>query len=185
MDPVSLTLAMQVGGTVLGAVGAYGESQSYRAAAKYGTQAAAFQAAQLEQDAKTSIGMGQRAAAEERRQAEIAQSRILALAAASGGGASDPTVVNLIARQAQEGAYRANLALYEGDEAARKMRLQAAGITTGAQAESELLKAKAQTTLVKGITGAATSAAETFGPSLYEKYAQPSGPMEYNLGYWT
>ena len=52
-------------------------------------------------------------------------SAALASAAAGGGGASDPTVVNIIARTAGEGAYRRAVALYQGDDRARLMNMQA------------------------------------------------------------
>jgi hypothetical protein len=59
------------------------------------------------------------------RRTDLLASRALAVAAASGGGASDPTVVNTIAGIAQEGAYRKAVALYRGDEEARKLTMQA------------------------------------------------------------
>jgi len=88
-------------------------------------QASDFQAAQLRQNASDTRGSGQRAAADEDRKAQLVTSAALASAAASGGGASDPTVVNIIARTASEGAYRRAVALYQGDDRARAMNLQA------------------------------------------------------------
>lgn len=99
-----------------------------RAQRQYGKavdSAAQFEAEQLEQKAGQSIAVSQRVAREEVRKAELAQSRALALAAASGGGASDPTVVNIIAGLAGEGAYRQMVALYEGEDRARSYRLNA------------------------------------------------------------
>jgi hypothetical protein len=85
-------------------------------------------------------------------------STALAHAAASGGGASDPTVVNLIARNAGESAYRQAVALYGGDEAARTMQLQAdareyegkqAQVNSYANATAQGMGARA--TLLKGM----------------------------------
>lgn len=73
------------------------------------------------------VAASQRQSAEELRQADLVASRALAVAAASGGGASDPTVVAVLARTRGEGVYRANLALYEGAERARAIRIQGAG----------------------------------------------------------
>lgn len=98
------------------------------AAAKSGARiksADDFEAAQLDQNAGQSIAAGQRAAIEARRQAALVQSRILAVAAASGGGALDPTVVRLIGQQAGEGEFRARTALYQGEERARAQRMAA------------------------------------------------------------
>lgn len=88
-------------------------------------QAADFQAEQLRQNAGQAQAGAQRSAADEERKAKLVTSAALASAAASGGGASDPTVTNIIARTASEGAYRRAVALYQGDDRARAMNLQA------------------------------------------------------------
>jgi len=89
-------------------------------------KAARFQAEQMRINAGQAQAGAQREASMVEREAEYTASRALAVAAASGGGASDPTVVNLMARNADQMAYRRQLALYEGDEAARGMRMGAA-----------------------------------------------------------
>jgi hypothetical protein len=87
--------------------------------------ASEFQADQLRQNGGQAQASSQRTAAEIDRQTQMVVSRSLAVAAASGGGASDPTVVNLIAQNAAEGAYRKAVALYNGDEANRGDQAQA------------------------------------------------------------
>jgi hypothetical protein len=82
-------------------------------------QAAQFEAAQMRQNANTAEAASQRTASDIDRQTQFVTSRALAVAAGSGGGASDPTVVNLIARDAGEGAYQKQLALYGGRDRAR------------------------------------------------------------------
>lgn len=82
-------------------------------------QAAQFKADQLRQNAGTAQAASQRQAFDIDRQTQFITSRALAVAAASGGGASDPTVVRLIARDAGEGAYQRSLALYGGKDRAR------------------------------------------------------------------
>ena len=62
---------------------------------------------------------GQRQAFEEKRQAQLVESRALALAAASGAGASDPTAVKILSGIEAEGAYRAAVRMYESEEEAR------------------------------------------------------------------
>src|SRR5690348_3482928 len=76
------------------------------------------QADQLDAQAGLERASSQRAAMEEQRQSRLASSRTLALAAASGGAADDPTVANLMAGISGEGEYRALSALYEGDQKA-------------------------------------------------------------------
>jgi hypothetical protein len=102
---------MQVGGSVVAGFDARQQAQ--------------FQADQLRANAGQAQAAAQRSAAETDRQTQLILSRALAVAAAGGGGASDPTVVNLIAQDAAEGAYRKSVALYQGDDRARVLRLQA------------------------------------------------------------
>lgn len=114
------------------AIGAFssaaGSVQSARAARQAGERArvaAQFEADQLDQQAGQSIAASQYDAIEQMRQTRLAQSRAIALAAAGGGGVTDVTVVNLLSRNAGEGAYRAALSLYKGEERARQLRLAA------------------------------------------------------------
>lgn len=83
------------------------------------------EAVQAEQNAGQAIAAAQRVRDEQTRQATLVASRAQAVAAASGGGASDATVVNLISRIKGEGAYRGMVAVYQGEEQARKLRLVA------------------------------------------------------------
>ena len=88
-------------------------------------QNANYSADQLRVNAGQEKAASQRDMISEDQRSQRVQSEILARAAASGGGASDPTVVNIMARTAGEGAYRKAVALYHGDEAARAMTNQA------------------------------------------------------------
>lgn len=111
--PVGLAVAgsaLSAGGTILGAKS---EAKQLRS-----------EADQLEIQAGTERASSQRRAMEERRQARLVSSRALAVAAAS-GGASDPTVVNMMADIEGEGEYRALSALYEGNEEAIGLENQA------------------------------------------------------------
>lgn len=132
--------------------------------------AAQFNARQAERSGATAIAIGHRQAAEERRQANLVASRALAVAAASGAGVSDPTVVNLISSARGEGAYRASVALYEGETRARQLRLDAVlGRVSGFDAEiagAREAEGAAFATAGAGLRGAA---------SLYTKYGM-NGP---------
>lgn len=83
------------------------------------------QASQYNDMAGNTRGTSQREASEQRRRARLAASRGLAVAAASGGGASDPTVVNMMADLAGEGEFRALSAMYEGETQARQYEAEA------------------------------------------------------------
>jgi hypothetical protein len=112
--PIALTAAstaLSVGGTLSGASA---QAKQLRG-----------EADQLDAAAVADRASAQRTSIEQRRQARLLQSRALAVASASGGGASDPTVVNILARLSGEGEYRALTALYEGEEEARSKEMQA------------------------------------------------------------
>jgi len=114
-DPIDLN-------SIAGNVQALGSNMSAASHVQFGIQArqaAQFQADQLRQNANSAQAASQRQAFDIDRQTQFITSRALAVAAASGGGASDPTVVRLIARDAGEGAYQKSLALYGGTDRAR------------------------------------------------------------------
>lgn len=106
--------SLNVGGQFLGAL-------SHMRAGRAARQAADFEAQQLQQNAGQAQAAGQYAAEDMATRTKLLTSRALAVAAAGGGGASDPGVVSAIAGIAGEGAYRQALALYGGDERAREM----------------------------------------------------------------
>ncbi len=145
---------LQIAGTVLTAASFLGAGEAEAdigearlAAAEREKEAREFEADQLETLAKQEFAASQREALEERRQANIQASRALAVAAASGAGAGDPTVIDIIANLQGEGAYRAGLALYEGEERQRLTQLEArerrfAGASALAEGQAELQAGK-------------------------------------------
>jgi hypothetical protein len=112
-------------GTALEMEGYNRAAEASRVAGQRKNVAAQFEAEQLEQNAGQVIAASQRDAMEERHRADLAASRALALAAASGGGASDTTVVNIIAKLKGEGSYRSAVSLYRGESEARRIRMGA------------------------------------------------------------
>lgn len=101
------------------------EAELQREAGASRKAAAEFEANVLEVQAGQQIAAAQRDMMDVQRVGRLAQSRALALSAASGGGASSPTVTNLIGNLAKETSYNAARSLYAGEEKARLMRLQA------------------------------------------------------------
>ena len=79
----------------------------------------ARRAAELKQRAGVRRAVGHREAAEEERNAELAYSRALAVAASSGAGVDDPTVVKLFADLQAEGDYRVLSRLWVAEDEAR------------------------------------------------------------------
>lgn len=173
-DPVKLNnaaTAIDAGGQIAGGL-------SHILYGLQAQQAAEFQAAQLRQNAGQAMASAQRRAFDVDRQSKYVASAALASAAASGGGASDPTVVNLIARNAGEFAYRKAVALYQGEDKARALNLQAdakefeganvransnmVGVMQGFGAASTLMKGQArQASLLQRFGGGGPSSITT------------------------
>lgn len=135
--PIGLALggaALSAGSTILGA---NSEAKQLRS-----------EADQLDEQAGKERATSQRASIEERRQAATVSSRALALAAASGAGASDPSVINNIADIEGEGEYRALTALYNGEETARGQEFDAANRRKEARNAKRAAMLKAAGTII-------------------------------------
>lgn len=109
-------------GGILSGAGAAVSGLGAIQAGKQQAAAAEFQARQLEASGKAEMAVAQREAQEQRRQKELVLSRARAVAAASGGGQDIP----LLGAIEEEGELRALTALWEGDEAAKGRKAQAA-----------------------------------------------------------
>jgi hypothetical protein len=102
-------------------------------------------------------------------------SRALAVAAGSGGGASDPTVLNIISRNAAEGAYRRAAALYQGEDRAAAMESQAAATEYQGQINSKAAKNESRAQM--GATAATLLNATAKNASMYQRFAG-GGPKQ-------
>lgn len=147
-------------GPAMTIAGSLFSSQQNRSMGRQEEAAAEFRAQQLEVNAGQQTAAAQRAALDERRRARFAQSRALAVAAVSGGG-SDPTVVDIIGELAGEGEYRAMTDLYQGEEAARQLRMGAAGARFQGAVGKQNYDSAAVGSLLRG------------GMSLFSKYQSP------------
>lgn len=159
------------------------QAQAAELNAKRQAEASEFEAQQLDQMAGQERAASQHRAQEERRRSDILQSRARAVAAASGGGASDPTVVDIISDLAGEGEYLAATHIFEGQEAARRARMGAAGarfegrtaleggglVSTGLRASGAAARSLSRYNIGATIFGNAASA---YG--MYGKYGMPS-----------
>jgi hypothetical protein len=147
-----LAKPLEIFGTVLSAFG------SIRGG-KEAKKAADTEAARLRRQAGQTRASAQREALEVRRTSRYAQSRAQALAASSGGGASDPTVQNIIADLAGEGEYGALTALYEGEERALGMEDTATAVQREGRAKRTAGYLQGASTLLSG----ASSISEKYG----------------------
>lgn len=132
-------------------------AENARLSAQRQAAALQFQKEQHTINAGQAIAASQMSAEQQRKQGALINSRAQALAAASGGGAVDPTVVRIMANNAGETALRANIALYQGEEQARQLRMAAAARGYDAQmaiaegdAKADAYESAATTSLFKG-----------------------------------
>ncbi len=126
------------------------------------SKAAEFEAQQALINAGQAKAASQRTGADVERRAKLLESRALAVAAASGGGASDPSVVDIISGIAGEGSYRSALARYEGDDKARTLETQA-----------DAARFRGRAAKKAGIVGAfGTILGSPSAMSMYKKYGQ-------------
>lgn len=132
------------------AYGAYKQYTSQKKAGKAAERDAQLVAAQQKAQGLASQAEAQREALTETRKARYAQSRARAVAAASGAGANDPTVENLINDIGDEGEYNKLAALYSGDSD-RKLADYASGATRNqGRARRRAYDLDARTTLLDG-----------------------------------
>lgn len=134
---------MMVAGTVLSAYSAMEAGKDAKDTSK-------LQAGAMTQQAGQERAASQRVAAEERRKGRLAQSRALALAAASGGGASDPTVTNILSGIEGESEYNALSAMYEGEERARTLETNASITKKYGKDTKSAYQLQAASTVLKG-----------------------------------
>lgn len=159
---------MMGAGTAMQAYGNYQSAGAVERMAARKRQAASYTASGLNVAADQQIAASQLGAAEARRQGNLANSAVLARAAASGADARSPDVVNLIARNSAETEYRAALAAYQGDEAARQLRTKAGEVTYGAALYSADAADAASAYRSKAITTVLSNAG-----TMYSKYWTP------------
>lgn len=149
----------------LSLVSGFQQHQAQRAAGQAAEQAARFQATlagrraeAMEQRAGQERASAQRQAIEQRRQGRLVSSRARAVAAASGGAVTDPTVTGILADIDTEAEYRALTGLFQGEEMARGLehgaaieRAGGAGEIYAGRVERSLANARANQALLSGV----------------------------------
>lgn len=149
------------GGGLMQAGGAISGGNSAKKASK-------IEAAQLQSQASAVKGDAQRDAIEQSRQARLAQSALIARAAAGGGSASDAGIMNLAGGLEAQGAYNALTALYNGDVRATGLRNQAAMTLY----QGDMAKQASRIQAVSGLLQTAGSMG-----TMYSKYGQGGGTI--------
>lgn len=122
---LKVAIGAMVGSTILGA---YGQHQEGKAAEQYSqmqkTRSDAI-AGQHEEIGKQEVALAGRKAQEHKRAARLKASEALAKAAASGAGAYDPDVMNIIAGWEEEGDIGSRMEMFTGLDRQRTRTMQA------------------------------------------------------------
>lgn len=160
-DPLSI--ALTVGSTVLSAVG-------QRNAGIAANQEANYRAQQAEIQAGQERASSQRAMIEELRQMRLVQSKAQSAAAASGAGALDPSVIDIMGDLETEGRYRANVKRYEGEDRARDLENSAVLARYEGKNAKKAGNLKAISTLASGAS------------SMYDKYGGSDDYIQWDDG---
>jgi hypothetical protein len=137
------------------------------------------------------MAAAQRQAFETGRVGEYTQSHALAAAAASGGGASDPSVISTIANLAGETAYRKSLDLYQGEERSRQLKMSAAASRYSGQIGADVILDQGKAAETQALSGIVSGAAGMYKPSsnatplasgdsMYRRYGYPNTPGAEN-----
>lgn len=123
---------------------------------------------------------GQQTADEEKRKAHFLQSRLGAVAGASGSGASDPTVMKVWEGIEGEGQRNAGVAMAAAEQKAQGITYQAALDRWKADADGRLAKLSAGGTILGGIGSAVGKYGEQRARS--RMAARYGSGVEYNAG---
>jgi hypothetical protein len=132
------------------------------------------EAAQLDDEANATKADAQRQAIDERRMAARASSRALAVSAASGAGALDPSVETITSNIEGEGEYRALSRLYNGDAEASNLQQQAAATRSMGNAKKKASRYAAASTILSS----GSDLVSKYGPSLKTK--PKASPTSFN-----
>jgi len=135
-------------GTILSGLGGALKAGGTLAAGKAEAGALDDEALQYDAIAKQARATSQRKAIEEVRAGKVQESRVQALVAASGAGATDPSVVDAMARMAGDSQYAKDVALYDGEVDARNNERTASARRGEARAVKQASKISALSTLL-------------------------------------
>lgn len=128
----ALAIAGSIGGGILNAGSLYNQGQAASRMGNIQANSLEESATQLDTSANAQEGGSQLKAKETKRQTKLLQSRIIALAAAGGGGVGEKNVNDILLNVEGEGEYRALMDLYNGSSAAYELRSRANSLRNNA-----------------------------------------------------
>jgi hypothetical protein len=125
-----------------------------KAQAKAAQASAAIEAQWAERRHNEETAAGQQAAGEKLREARYAQSKLIAQAGGSGGGASDPTIMDLWKGVEEQGQLNAGREQVSADQRAAGIKFQSDLNVWKADANASIASASAKNTKMGGVIGA-------------------------------
>lgn len=170
-------IAMAIAGTAMAVGGQMSQAAATKRAGEQYAVNKEFEAAQMDVNANQALASSQRAMLSERERAALVASRALAVGGKSGGGLLDPTMAGILTDISGEGALRAGIALYEGEEKARQLRMGAAGARLEGQSGVAAMDARAS-----GMRMQAYATLLSSGASMYGKYGMGGPKNDTSLG---
>lgn len=170
-----LAVPLMIAGTVLSAASAYKSGQDAKQSARFEAQQLESSAQQKRVMAIQEQAVAQRRAIAEGKASELKMSTAQNISAASGGGALDTSVLNIMADLAGSGDYRKRVALYEGDVKAQNLNYSADMDIYGAEAKRKEGKAAARAGTIGAVTslamGLGAVGSSSAGQSFFAKYS--------------
>lgn len=166
----SAATAISAGGTILSAIGQMRAGQAAADQGRAQQVASNYSGAVADQQAGQTMAVTSAGVTDTKTKTDYLLSKARAIAAASGGGATDPTVQTIEGRIAARGEYDMLSQLYTGGEKAAGLSNQAdlyryTGTQQAAAGESK--KTAAYSTALGSLISS--------GSSLYAKYGMPAG----------
>lgn len=171
-------------GTGLQVLGQVSAGKAARRAGESQQAAAEYSAEQLDINAEQAIAVSHRAAAEQLRKSMLVQSRALAIAAASGAGALDPTVMALIGGYSKEGELASETVLYGGEERARAMREQAKASRYEGALRAEAGRTAEKSAYMKAAGSILSGATKEWGDSPFGFTSDKKAPISESDTHW-
>lgn len=147
-------------GTAVSAIGTI-------AAGRDAQRQANYEAAQFDVRAKEERAQAQKESLDVARKRRLALSRLQAIAAASGFGASDPSVLDLLGETAKYGTFEEQMARYGGTSRAAGLRAEAEGRRMAGSARARQSYFNAAGTILGGVS------------SMFRKYGQGATSSVY------
>ncbi len=163
MDPVTMGIVSAGLGAIGTGVTAIGQSNAMRQQAAADQQRADIEAKWTERRTQEETASAQRQASEEHRKAALAQSRLMAVAGASGSSPSDETVMKLWGDISKEGDLNARNVMAGAAQKTAGMTYQSGLDRWAADSNAAIKRSSANSTLIGGLL----SGASQFGTGYY------------------